>query len=61
MLQVLSQAGGLDRFADGNAIRILRQSDKGSTIFQVRYDDLIRGNSLESNAVLLPGDTILVP
>lgn len=61
VLQVLSQAGGLDRFADGNAIRILRQTSSGSTVLQVRYDDLIRGNSLDTNVVLMPGDTILVP
>jgi polysaccharide export outer membrane protein len=61
VLQVLSQARGLDRFADGNSIRVLRQTSTGSTVLPVRYDDLIRGTSLETNVVLQPGDTILVP
>jgi polysaccharide export outer membrane protein len=61
VLQVLSQAGGLDRFADGNAIRVLRQTSAGATVLPVRYNDLIRGNALETNVVLVPGDTILVP
>jgi len=61
VLQVLSQVGGLDRFADGNSIRVLRQTNGGQTVLQVRYDDLIRGTSLDTNAVLQPGDTILVP
>lgn len=61
VLQVLSQARGLDRFAEGNAIRVLRQSKGSSSVLPVRYDDLMRGNALETNVVLQPGDTILVP
>ncbi len=61
VLQVLSQARGLDRFADGNSIRVLRQTSTGPAVLPVRYDDLIRGTSLETNVVLQPGDTILVP
>lgn len=61
VLQVLSQARGLDRFADGNSIRVLRQTASGSTVLPVRYDDLMRGNALDTNVVVQPGDTILVP
>jgi polysaccharide biosynthesis/export protein len=61
VLQVLSQVGGLDRFADGNAVRVLRQSVSGAEVLPVRYNDLIRGGALETNVVLQPGDTILVP
>lgn len=61
VLQMLSQVGGLDRFADGNSIRVLRSSPQGSRILPVRYDDLVKGNQLDTNVVLMPGDTILVP
>lgn len=61
VLQMLSQVGGLDRFADGNAIRVLRTTAQGPQILPVRYNDLVKGAQLESNVVLLPGDTILVP
>ena len=61
VLQVLSQVRGLDRFADGNSIRVLRQSGTNAVVLPVRYDDLMRGNALDTNVVLQPGDTILVP
>lgn len=61
VLQMLSQVGGLDRFADGNAIRVLRNTAQGPQVMQVRYNDLVKGSQLESNVVLMPGDTILVP
>lgn len=61
VLQVLSQAGGLDRFADGNAIQVLRETPQGARTLNVRYNDLLKGSSLDSNVTLKPGDTILVP
>lgn len=61
VLQMLSQVGGLDRFADGNAIRVLRNTPQGPQVMPVRYNDLVKGSQLESNVVLMPGDTILVP
>ncbi|MEZ5645313.1 MAG: polysaccharide biosynthesis/export family protein [Burkholderiaceae bacterium] len=61
VLQVLSQTGGLDRFADGNSIRVLRNTPQGPQVFPVRYNDLLKGAELDSNVILMPGDTILVP
>lgn len=61
VLQVLSQAGGLDRFADGNAIQVLRETPQGPRTLNVRYSDLLKGSSLDTNVLLKPGDTILVP
>lgn len=61
VLQMLSQVGGLDRFADGNAIRVLRNTPQGNRILPVRYNDLVKGEQLDTNVVLQPGDTILVP
>lgn len=61
VLQALSQVGGLDRFADGNAIRVLREEGGKQAVMPVRYNDLIKGESLPTNVVLRPGDTVLVP
>ncbi len=61
VLQVLSQAGGLDRFADGNNIKVLRETKKGQETFAVRFNDLMKGSELETNIKLKAGDTILVP
>jgi polysaccharide export outer membrane protein len=54
-------AGGLDKFADRNGIKVLRKSPQGQKVIPVYYDQLIRGEKLESNITLIPGDTILVP
>ena len=61
VLQVLSQSGGLDRFADGNAVRVLREEGGSRQVLPVRYNDLIKGESLPSNVLLRAGDTVLVP
>lgn len=61
ILQALSLAGGLDRFADSDSIKILRKNSKGQTTISVNYDTLIKGQDLGSNVLLNTGDTILVP
>jgi len=61
-LQALSQAGGLDRFADGNAIQVLRMTSDGrQELLSVRYNDLIKGKDLGTNVQLKANDTVLVP
>jgi polysaccharide export outer membrane protein len=63
VLQVLSQAGGLDRFANADAIVVLRKpaADGRPQTMRVRYGELLRGQALESNVVMRPGDTVMVP
>lgn len=61
VLQALSQVGGLDRFADGNAVRVLRDEGGQRSVLPVRYNDLVKGDSLQTNVVLRAGDTVLVP
>lgn len=63
VLQILSQVGGLDRFANGDAIMVVRKSpgDGRSQTIRVRYSELLRGEALDSNVVVKPGDTIMVP
>lgn len=61
VLQVISQAGGLDRFADGNGIRVLRITPQGAVTLPVHYNDLMKGGDLASNVPLLSGDTVLIP
>lgn len=59
--QALSMAGGLDRFARENKIKILRNTGEGQIQAQVRYQDIISGEDLTTNYQLMPGDTIVVP
>lgn len=62
VLQVLSQVGGLDRFANGDAILVMRREPSGKMQTQrVRYNDLMRGEALDTNVILRAGDTVLVP
>lgn len=60
VLQAISLAGGLDKFADLGTIKVLR-AGKSQTIVNVNYNSLIKGQSLDSNVLLNAGDTILVP
>jgi polysaccharide biosynthesis/export protein len=61
VLQALSFAGGLDKFADLGEIKVLREGPKGQAVIPINYTKLINGQSLESNILLRTGDTILVP
>jgi polysaccharide biosynthesis/export protein len=61
VLQALSYAGGLDKFADLGEIKVLRDTNKGQVVIPINYGKLINGQNLESNILLRTGDTILVP
>lgn len=61
VLQALSLAGGFDKFANLSNIKVLRSVGGKQTATPVNYEKLIQGESLTSNLLLQPGDTILVP
>ena len=65
VMQALAMSGGLNEFAGGNSIKIIRRSDTATgaqeTILKVRYSDLEKGSDLSSNHLLNAGDVIVVP
>ncbi len=61
VLQALSIAGGFDKFADTDDLKVIHYTNGKQSSTSVDYDKLIRGAGLESNLLLQPGDTILVP
>lgn len=61
VLQALSMAGGLDKFADEGAIKVVRPKTGGQEILPVHYKDLISGRDMTSNLPLKSGDTLVVP
>jgi polysaccharide export outer membrane protein len=61
VLQALSMAGGLDKFADQDAIKIVRRKGQEQEILLVDYDELISGRNMSSNIQLQAGDTLVVP
>ncbi len=56
VLQALSMSGGLDKFADRSAIKVVRNQK----ILPVNYKDLMDGD-LSTNIQLQAGDTLVVP
>ena len=61
VLQALSMAGILDKFANEDAIKLIRNGKDGQQVFSIKYNELLKGKQLDSNLLLLPGDTIVVP
>jgi len=61
ILQALSLAGGLDRFAVKDKIKVLRRSEGVQKAIRFNYDEVLEGNNLQSNIILLRGDTVIVP
>jgi polysaccharide export outer membrane protein len=60
VLQALSSAG-LNQFANTKKIYVLRTVNGKQQKLAVNYRDLVKGERIEENYVLLPGDTIVVP
>jgi len=60
VLQAISSAG-LTQFANTKAIYILRIENGKQVKMPVNYKKLIKGEQMDRNYVLQPGDTIVVP
>jgi polysaccharide biosynthesis/export protein len=61
VMQALSMAGGLNPFAAGNEIMILRRVNGAQKSIPFRYDSVVDGKNLAQNIVLRPGDVVVVP
>ena len=61
VLQIIAQAGGLKDFAKRKKIYILRQHGADHDRFAFNYDEVIKGQHVEQNILLQPGDMIVVP
>lgn len=60
VLQALSSAG-ISQFANIKRIYVLRTSNGKQEKLPVNYRNLLKGEQIEQNYVLQPGDTIVVP
>jgi polysaccharide biosynthesis/export protein len=60
VLQALATTG-LTQFASTKKIYVLRVGAGGQQRFPVNYKKLIKGQHMEQNILLAPGDTIVVP
>ncbi len=61
VLQALTLAGGLNRFADRDEIIIMRKVAGETKIFNFEYDEVSEGKKLEQNIELERGDVVVVP
>ncbi|MGD0961029.1 MAG: polysaccharide biosynthesis/export family protein [Methylomonas sp.] len=61
VLQALSLAGGLTVYANQGSISVLRRIGNDIKVFPFDYGDVIRGDDLQQNILLEPGDTVTVP
>ena len=61
VIQALSEAGGLTEYAKRKRIYILRNENGKDLRLPFNYDEVIRGEKMEQNIALLPGDTLVVP
>jgi polysaccharide export outer membrane protein len=61
VLQIIAIAGGLNEYAKGDKIAIIRVEDGQTKRYRVNYDDIIEGKNLKQNIELVVGDTVVVP
>ncbi len=62
VLDAIAVAGGFSPFADKGDVKVLRQRPDGSVEeHEFNYGKFVKGKKPESNLVLEPGDTIVVP
>lgn len=61
IMQALSEAGGLTDYAKRKKIYVLRTENGREYRLDFNYEEVIRGERMTQNAVLLPGDTVVIP
>src|SRR5262249_4932412 len=61
VVQLIAMAGGLQEYADGKNITIMRTENGKPASFKFNYKDVLHGRNLKQNIELKPGDTVIVP
>jgi len=61
VMQALSEAGGLTEYARRKKIYIIRNESGRDYRLDFDYDEVVKGERMEQNIVLMPGDTIIIP
>ncbi len=62
VLQAISIANGVDKFANENEIKVIRTKPDGlQEVLPVHYSDIVSGKNMSTNIQLKAGDTIVVP
>ncbi len=61
VIEAIASMGGLTPFAKKRRIRILRNTPTGQVEYGFDYTAFVNGDAPDSNLLLEPGDTIIVP
>ena len=61
VLDAILAVGGLTQFASGNRARIVRTENGKETVIHVKVADLVNSGDVRQNALLKPGDVLVVP
>jgi polysaccharide export outer membrane protein len=61
VMQALSEAGGLTDYAKRKRIYVLRTEAGREYRLDFNYEEVVKGEHMEQNVVLLPGDTVVIP
>jgi len=61
LAQAVSMVGGFTDWANQSKIIIIRKENGKEKRFTINYKKIIQGKDLNSNILLKPGDTIIVP
>ena len=61
LLQVLARSGGFREWAKTSKILVIRRKSGGEQRLKFNYDSVIKGDDIEQNIVIEPGDTIIIP
>lgn len=61
IMQAISEAGGLTDYAKRKKIYVLRDENGTQRKLTFDYDAALKGERMELNIALLPGDTLVVP
>jgi len=61
VMQALAMAGGLTPFASPGKVVILRRNGDKEQVLPFDYKAVAKGQSLDQNRILLPGDVVVVP
>jgi polysaccharide export outer membrane protein len=61
VIQALSEAGGLTDYAKRKKIYVMRMQNGKEVRLSFDYDAVVKGQHMEMNVALLPGDTVVVP
>ncbi|HEX4052478.1 MAG TPA: polysaccharide biosynthesis/export family protein [Steroidobacteraceae bacterium] len=61
VMQALSVTGGLNPYAKGDGIIVIRGGSSGQQVLHFHYGQVISGKALEQNVELQSGDVVVVP